>query len=88
MKNFTYFYNYGHKLRTKDALRLNIISVSNTRDMPYEEIYFQRLKEDNTEELGEIIIIQKQLNFVSIFNFVFCLVFLWIFIATRTYHVF
>ena len=46
--------NFGHKLRTKDDLRLNIISVSNTRDMPYEEIYFQRLKEDNSEELEKL----------------------------------
>jgi hypothetical protein len=46
--------HFGHKLRTKHTLRLNIIFVSKTRDMPYEEIYFQRLKEDNPEELEEL----------------------------------
>ncbi len=45
---------FGHKLRTKHTLRLNIIFVSKTRDMPYEEIYFQRLTEDNPEESEEL----------------------------------
>ncbi|MBM2820045.1 MAG: hypothetical protein HW410_1727 [Nitrosarchaeum sp.] len=31
-----------------------MLFVSKTRDMPYEEIYFQRLKEDNHEELEEL----------------------------------
>lgn len=31
-----------------------MIFVSKTRDMPYEEIYFQRLKEDNPEELEKL----------------------------------
>ena len=59
MMYFEKFYSFlqlifEHKLRTKHTLRLNIIFVSTTRDMPYEEIYFQRLKEDNPEELEEL----------------------------------
>ena len=46
--------HFEQKLRTKHTLRLNIIFVSKTRDMPYEEIYFQRLKEDNPEELAKL----------------------------------
>ena len=41
---------FEQKLRAKHTLRLNTIFVNKTRDMPYEEIYFQRLKEDNPEE--------------------------------------
>jgi hypothetical protein len=41
---------FGHKLRTKHTLILNIIFASKIKDMPYEEVYFQRLKEDNPEE--------------------------------------
>ena len=46
--------NFEHRLRTKHTLRLNIIFVSKTRDMPYEEVYFQRLKEDTPEEFKEL----------------------------------
>ena len=46
--------SFEHRLRTKHILRLNIIFVSKTRDMPYEEVYFQRLKEDNPEEFEEL----------------------------------
>ena len=59
MMYFEQFYSFlqltfEHKLRTKHTLRLNIIFVSKIRDMSYEEIYFQRLKEDNPEELEEL----------------------------------
>lgn len=55
LKNYPFLQLYfGHNLRTRHTLRLNIIFASKTRDMPYEEIYFQRLNEDNHEELEEL----------------------------------
>lgn len=53
-KFYPFLLPFEQKLRTKHTLRLNIIFVSKTRDMPYEEIYFQRLKEDNPEELEKL----------------------------------
>lgn len=53
-KFYPFLLHFEQKLRTKHTLRLNIIFVSKTRDMPYEEIYFQRLKEDNPEELEKL----------------------------------
>ncbi len=38
-----------HNSKTKCVLRLDTIFASMI-NMPYEEVYFQRLKEDNSEE--------------------------------------
>lgn len=49
-RKFNLFHNLTLCVYLESNIRLNIIFVNRIKDMPYEEIYFQRLKEDNPEE--------------------------------------
>jgi len=54
-KNYTFLQlNFRHRLRTMYVLRLNIIFASKIRDMPYEEVYFQRLNKYSLKEFEEL----------------------------------